>query len=131
MKKNNIKIEDVEKAFSELNEIDRDYHGYHRNPHLNPLGPSPKSWTKPPMSDEEKAIYDGLHLHTESSPFGLHSHIPGGKLSGAHTHSQAYNSTGKHHHQEGDQEVIDLDGDHLHCENHPDGSHKHNRFNFG
>lgn len=88
-------------------------------------------WTKPPISDAEKAIYCGLHIHSESNPLGLHSHIPGGELSGGHTHGPQ-NRFGAHHHKkEKIREMVSVDGVHAHAgANHPDGAHDHCPENF-
>jgi hypothetical protein len=89
-------------------------------------------WDAPPVSPEEEAIYFGNHIHSESNPLGLHSHIKGGTPSGGHTHGPQ-NRTGAHHHK---QEVarygITLDGSHAHDGyNYPDGPHTHCPENFG
>ncbi len=89
-------------------------------------------WTKPPHTPEEKALYYGVHLHSESNPLGLHTHNPGGKLSGGHSHGPQ-NRFGVHHHQA--EEITmgaSLDGKHTHeGKNHPDGGHDHIPENFG
>ncbi len=98
-----------------------------------------KVWTKTPITEQEKSIYDGLHIHSETNKFGLHSHFPGGKLSGGHTHSPS-NRFGLHHHKEINESEItvtsgwQLDGPHTHeiGDNKPCGPHIHaNPENFG
>lgn len=89
-------------------------------------------WDAPPVSPTEEAVYFGNHIHSESNPLGLHSHVKGGTPSGGHTHSPQ-NRTGAHHHKT---EVIrygvTVDGSHAHCGyNYPDGSHTHCPENFG
>lgn len=89
-------------------------------------------WDHPPMNSEEEAIYYGMHIHSESNPLGLHSHITNGKASGAHTHSPQ-NRFGSHHHKSNDPMYgITLDGSHAHDgANCPDGKHNHCPENFG
>lgn len=97
-----------------------------------------KYWAYPPITEEDKAIYYGLHIHSASNPFGLHTHVKGGKLSGAHTHSPQ-NRLGGHTHK--DIDVKDkkyprgysIDGHHYHemNENKPGGPHGHHPENFG
>lgn len=91
-------------------------------------------WEKIPVTEEEKAIYNGLHIHTESNPFGLHSHFPGGTLNGGHTHSPS-NRFGVHTHADIEDEdgLYSVDGQHTHerGENMPCGPHKHVPENFG
>lgn len=89
-------------------------------------------WTHPPATDEEKALYHGVHMHTESNPLGLHTHNPGGKLSGGHSHGPQ-NRFGVHHHKsEKPLYGVNLDGAHTHeGRNHPDGCHDHIPENFG
>lgn len=103
-----------------------DPYGYKIKPEVN------SKWTRPPSSDEEKALYYGVHIHTESNPLGLHTHNPGGKLSGGHSHGPQ-NRFGVHHHK--DEEIlhgISLDGKHIHEGKHyPDGKHEHCPENFG
>jgi hypothetical protein len=97
-----------------------------------------KVWTKKPSTDEEWAIYKGLHIHTEDNPLGLHTHIPGGTLGGGHTHGPQ-NRFGVHHHKEINEDELtitsnfNLDGHHTHedGENFPCGDHKHDPENFG
>jgi hypothetical protein len=89
-------------------------------------------WSKKPSGDAEWAIYDGLHIHSESNPLGLHTHIIGGTMSGGHSHGPQ-NRFGLHHHKK---EKInfgaDIDGTHVHDgANHPDGKHGHRPENFG
>lgn len=89
-------------------------------------------WEKPPMSSEEEAIYFGMHIHSESNPLGLHTHVKGGKPSGGHSHGPQ-NRFGSHHHKkEAPLYGISLDGSHVHDgENAPAGSHNHCPENFG
>lgn len=90
-------------------------------------------WDHCPVDDKEEAIYYGKHIHAESNPLGLHSHIIGGKLTGGHSHGPQ-NRTGAHHHKKDAIEMsISIDGSHVHdvgC-NHPDGWHEHCPENFG
>ena len=114
--------------------------GVRRNPGTDiadPYGVSikPKGvpvWDHAPVSPEEEAIYYGVHIHSESNPLGLHTHIIGGKLTGAHSHSPQ-NRFGAHHHRS--EEVIygiNVDGAHVHDgENAPCGHHNHDPKNFG
>lgn len=88
-------------------------------------------WDHYPIDEKEEAIYFGLHIHSESNPLGLHSHVIGGKPSGGHTHGPQ-NRFGSHHHKnETALYGITLDGSHVHdgC-NHPDGAHTHCPENF-
>jgi hypothetical protein len=89
-------------------------------------------WTSPPFSDKEKALYYGVHLHSESNPLGLHTHNPGGSLSGGHSHGPQ-NRLGVHHHKSEDVTYgANLDGKHTHeGKNFPDGGHDHIPENFG
>lgn len=89
-------------------------------------------WEKPPMNAKEEAIYFGLHIHSESNPLGLHSHVKGGKVAGSHSHGPQ-NRFGLHHHKmEMPLYGISLDGSHVHDgENAPAGSHNHCPENFG
>jgi len=93
-----------------------------------------KVWEKTPITEEEKAIYAGLHIHTESNPLGLHSHLPGGKLGGAHTHGPS-NRFGSHTHADitDDYEIYSVDGKHTHeyGVNKPCGEHQHHPNSFG
>jgi hypothetical protein len=84
------------------------------------------AWTRVPVGDAEKAIYYGKHVHTESNPLGLHSHVIGGELTGGHTHGPQ-NRLGVHTHTE----IRTLDGQHTHMYNMPDGGHDHCPENFG
>ncbi len=96
-----------------------------------------KFWDHVP-TDEEEPIYYGLHIHSENNPLGLHSHIPGGKPSGGHTHGPQ-NRFGVHHHRDVDPETItnttsfQIDGKHTHeyGKNMPSGKHEHCPENFG
>lgn len=89
-------------------------------------------WDHAPIDEKEEAIYFGIHIHSESNPLGLHSHVIGGKAAGGHTHGPQ-NRFGAHHHKtEAPLYGISLDGSHTHdgC-NHPDGKHNHCPENFG
>jgi hypothetical protein len=95
-------------------------------------------WDRVPKNEEEKAIYYGFHIHSEDNPFGLHSHMIGGPLTGAHTHSPA-NLLGSHTHKSVPSYVLDsnnhlgliqIDGKHTHKDNKPDGGHEHMPENF-
>jgi hypothetical protein len=102
-----------------------DPYGYSKKPTGVPV------WTKPPHTDEEKALYYGVHLHSDSNPLGLHTHVPGGKLTGGHSHGPQ-NRFGAHHHYDGTPEMAQVDGNHTHDgANHPDGGHEHTPGNFG
>jgi len=90
------------------------------------------TWDKAPSNEEEEALYYGVHIHNESNPLGLHTHIKGGTLGGGHSHGPQ-NRFGSHHHKT---EIplygISLDGVHTHDgENHPAGCHNHCPENFG
>lgn len=90
-------------------------------------------WDHYPATPEECAIYGGVHIHDESNPLGLHSHVIGGKLSGGHSHGPQ-NRFGSHHHRKQAIEMsITIDGSHVHehGRNHPDGEHEHCPENFG
>lgn len=111
----------------------------HGDPFGNAIKPTNvKTWDHVPSTPEEKAVYQGLHIHTESNPLGLHSHMPGGNPGGAHTHGPQ-NRLGAHHHKEIDPEKetnttsYQLDGEHAHehGENLPSGPHAHSPENFG
>ena len=106
-----------------------------------PLHIKPKQnyWDKVPDSAEEKALYMGFHVHSADNPFGLHTHVPGGKLTGAHVHGPQ-NRSGMHTHAEFDTALlgvnvkigmIQLDGNHVHLHNHIDGGHMHCPEAFG
>lgn len=105
-----------------------------QDPRGSAVKPEAKHWTKVPSTDEEKALYFGVHIHSEDNPLGLHTHVPGGDLTGGHTHSPS-NPQGVHFHgpeltgTQGRQ----VDGRHLHevGENMPGGKHKHLPENFG
>lgn len=88
-------------------------------------------WNHPPLTSAEEAVYFGVHIHSESNPLGLHSHVVGGKLSGGHNHGPQ-NRFGAHHHKtEKSLYGISLDGSHVHDgENCPAGSHNHCPDNF-
>lgn len=89
------------------------------------------TWDHCPVDDKEEAIYYGKHIHSESNPLGLHSHVIGGKLSGGHSHGPQ-NRAGAHHHKKDAMSVL-IDGAHVHDvgRNHPDGWHEHMPENFG
>lgn len=90
-------------------------------------------WDHHPATPAEEAIYMGTHIHAESNPLGLHSHVIGGKISGGHSHGPQ-NRFGGHHHRSGAIEMsISIDGSHVHeaGTNHPDGEHTHVPENFG
>ena len=89
-------------------------------------------WDQPPMTPEQEATYYGVHIHSESNPLGLHSHVPGGTPGGAHSHGPQ-NRFGSHHHKtEKPLYGISLDGSHVHDgENYPAGGHCHCPENFG
>jgi hypothetical protein len=102
-----------------------DPYGYHVKPAGTP------TWDRPPVGPEEEALYYGVHIHTESNPLGLHTHVPGGKLLGAHSHSPQ-NRFGGHHHAPNPPDMSGLDGHHTHDGKHyPDGKHEHCPDNFG
>jgi hypothetical protein len=101
--------------------------------------PEGESWDAPPVTEAEKAIYYGLHIHSQSNPTGLHTHMKGGKLGGAHTHGPA-NRLGGHTHKDISFKKdgrwprgYSLDGQHMHDykANMPAGSHVHCVENFG
>lgn len=128
-------------AMDDPQEMDKLYvqhPGYHKNgtpredpygSHLKPAGTP--TWDRPPATPQEEAIYYGVHIHNESNPLGLHSHVPGGELSGGHNHGPQ-NPCGQHHHKRQAGEMADLDGDHKHGGvNYPDGKHDHHPDNFG
>ena len=109
--------------------------------HGDGIKPDTKYWTKIPITEEEKAIYYGLHFHSLDNKFGLHTHIPGGELSGGHTHGPQ-NRMGAHHHRDvnldpdpkiQDPPMIPIDGYHVHHtgQNMPSGPHNHVPGNFG
>jgi hypothetical protein len=88
-------------------------------------------WSKPPATKEEEATYYGVHIHDESNPLGLHTHVPGGTPGGGHSHGPQ-NRLGVHHHRTDSPDMVQLDGPHTHegC-NFPDGGHNHAPSNFG
>lgn len=91
-------------------------------------------WKKKPETEAEKSLYYGDHIHDESNPLGLHTHIPGGTLGGGHTHGPD-NPHGQHYHGEGPRQYggRTLDGRHIHKVgvNMPCGGHEHTPQNFG
>jgi hypothetical protein len=98
-------------------------------------------WKKYPSNEEEKQLFYGYHIHSKDNPYGLHTHVPGGKLEGAHKHSPG-NLRGAHTHAVDITELptnmlispnapIYLDGDHEHLENFADGPHSHAPLTFG
>jgi hypothetical protein len=86
-------------------------------------------WDKPPVTPEEEAIYFGVHIHSESNPLGLHSHVPNGTPSGGHTHGPS-NRFGSHNHNQDGYGTVD--GSHTHEQgvNMPCGPHVHCPENF-
>lgn len=116
--------------------------GVRRNPGTDiadPYGSQKKPegvpvWDHPPLTPAEEAIYYGNHAHSESNPMGLHSHVPGGSPTGAHTHGPQ-NRFGSHHHKSDNEAIIygiTIDGPHTHDgKNYPDGGHEHCPENFG
>lgn len=99
------------------------------------------AWDRPVLTDEDKAIYYGFHVHTKDNMYGLHTHIPGGRLGGGHLHG-AQNRLGYHTHRYSQEELLEfkfarpgimiqLDGPHEHQCNAPDGGHVHSEENFG
>lgn len=100
--------------------------------------PQGQPWEYVPVTEAEKAIYNGLHIHSESNPLGLHTHLKGGKPGGAHTHSPQ-NRLGGHTHKDIDfkdkayPRGYSIDGHHYHGhnENKPGGCHNHHPENFG
>jgi|KBSSwiStaDraftv2_1062776.scaffolds.fasta_scaffold00065_16 hypothetical protein len=105
--------------------------------HSHIVKPQGKEWTYVPVTEEDKAIYDGLHIHTQSNPTGMHTHLKGGKSGGAHTHSPQ-NPLGGHTHKDIDvkdrtnPQGFSIDGHHYHDynENKPGGQHTHHPENF-
>lgn len=97
--------------------------------------PDSKHWESVPVTETEKAIYYGLHIHSASNPLGLHSHLPGGTPAGAHTHGPQ-NPLGQHHHKDteegSDPKGYQIDGAHHHGSrsNMPTGCHQHCPENF-
>lgn len=88
-------------------------------------------WTRPPATPDEEALYYGVHLHSESNPLGLHTHVPGGGATGGHSHGPQ-NRMGAHHHRGDSPDMAMLDGGHTHeGKNFPDGGHDHCPENFG
>ena len=86
-------------------------------------------WDHAPINEKEEAIYFGLHIHSESNPLGLHTHVIGGKLSGGHSHGPQ-NRFGAHSHTKDGYGLVD--GVHTHDgANCPDGGHNHVPENFG
>ena len=103
-----------------------------------PVDPEARQWSRAPVTEDEKALYWGVHMHTESNPLGLHTHIPGGKAAGGHGHGPQ-NRLGVHQHKMDMPKepfgkpgvMLQLDGNHDHQYNHPDGGHDHLPENFG
>lgn len=89
-------------------------------------------WDHPPLTPAEEALYFGVHIHSESNPLGLHTHITGGTAGGGHSHGPQ-NRFGSHTHQVGIPLYgRQLDGSHVHDgENMPAGPHTHCPENFG
>ena len=114
--------------------------GVRRNPGTDIADPygsaiKPKGvpvWDHAPITPEEEAIYYGDHIHSESNPLGLHTHVKGGKPSGGHNHGPQ-NRFGSHHHKKEKLLYgISVDGSHTHDgENYPAGRHCHMPENFG
>lgn len=92
----------------------------------------PKAWDHAPSTPEEKAIYEGWHVHGPSNPYGLHTHIPGGELTGGHTHGPQ-NKFGEHTHKDTGEEQgpVSRSGKHTHSHQYPDGAHEHPVQDFG
>lgn len=87
-------------------------------------------WDHVPSDEVEEALYYGVHIHSESNPLGLHTHVPGGILGGGHTHGPQ-NRVGSHSHKKLEpNKSMQIDGAHTHCENHLDGDHFHVPENF-
>jgi len=98
-------------------------------------------WNKKPSTPEEWSLYHGDHIHSKDNVFGLHAHYKGAPLGGGHTHGPQ-NPLGYHTHRYNVTELkvmkfarpgymIELDGQHTHHMNAPDGCHKHSEENFG
>lgn len=92
-------------------------------------------WDHKPEGEKEEGLYHGVHIHSESNPLGLHTHVPGGSLAGGHSHGPQ-NRFGVHHHQSGEDNpegyAETVDGKHIHeGENYPAGGHDHLPENFG
>jgi hypothetical protein len=112
--------------------------GYHKNgtPKDDPYGAGKKPagvpvWDHAPATPAEEALYYGTHIHSESNPLGLHSHVPGGTQGGGHNHGPQ-NRFGAHHHKSAPGGMVQLDGEHEHGGvNYPDGKHDHAPENFG
>lgn len=101
------------------------------DPYGHSVKPKSKTWDHPPATPAEEALYKGVHIHSESNPLGLHTHVPGGTLAGGHSHGPS-NRFGTHHHKEIPGDMADTDGHHEHGGvNYPDGSHDHHPDNFG
>jgi len=91
------------------------------------------AWNHRPATPAEEALYMGTHIHAESNPLGLHTHVKGGKLTGGHSHGPQ-NRFGGHHHKKGAIETsVSIDGSHVHeaGRNYPNGDHEHCPENFG
>ncbi len=90
-------------------------------------------WDKVPETEAEKSLYQGVHIHSEDNPLGLHTHIPGGKLGGGHGHSPS-NPHGVHFHGPDltGTQGHSVDGRHIHKvnQNMPAGPHEHQPGNF-
>lgn len=115
--------------------------GVPRNPGTDiadPYGTSmkPKNvnvWDHHPINQEEESIYAGVHIHSESNPLGLHTHMLKGTLGGGHSHGPQNRLGGHHHKKDAVEMSVHLDGAHVHeaNRNHPDGEHEHCPENFG
>jgi len=141
-------IADDDYKYDQIGEFDTgDFGGFPRG---NPVGKSDEvynsqnidlHWTKVPETESEKALFYGYHIHSKDNPYGLHTHMPGGKLGGAHKHGPQ-NRLGLHTHTVDTTELdsqflfsaqspVYIDGPHEHGSNMPDGGHNHNPQNFG
>lgn len=95
-------------------------------------------WQEPVLTEEDCAIYEGIHIHSSTNPMGLHSHLKGGKLGGAHGHGPS-NRMGQHTHKDIPTDAANynrgytIDGDHIHPmnSNKPCGPHNHSNETFG
>ncbi len=80
------------------------------------------------MLPEEKAVWDkeypsgGIHRHDDDNPFGMHRHLIGDSIDGAHTHTPQ-NPEGEHVHGPLEGKAL-ITGAHTH-ENMGSGYHWH------